>query len=183
MRLFFKLFDITEEIKNRKVSRFLSLIIRTLANLYAPIYYRFSRRNGCKHDLGKQLIVSFTSFPRRIGKVWLVVESILHQSVLPDKLILYLSKDQFEGKESLPQKLLALENDIFEIRFVDGDIRSYKKFYYAFQEYPNAYIITIDDDVLYPSDTISSLIEGHKQHSDCVIARYAHRMTYESGGA
>lgn len=184
MDLFFKLFDFTESIKNRTISRIMSLLVRTMANIYAPFYYRCSRIDGVRHKLEKPLIVSFTSFPRRIGKVWLVVESLLHQSVLPDKILLYLSKEQFPDElNSLPDNLLSLQDNLFEIKFVEGDLRSYKKFIYAFQEYPDAYIVTVDDDVFYPKDMISSLVEAHKAHEDCVIARYAHRMTYnEEGG-
>ena len=45
--------------------------------------------------LKKQVIVSMTSFPAAIPYAQKAVESILNGSVLPDKIILYLTFSQF----------------------------------------------------------------------------------------
>ena len=75
---------------------------------------------------------------------------MLHQTFLPKKIILWLSKEQFDKKD-LPDSLLSLENEVFEIRMVDGDIRSYKKSYYVLKEYPEDNVLLIDDDLFYPT--------------------------------
>lgn len=84
-----------------------------------------------KGKIQKNLIVSLTSFPARIEYVWMVVETIKRQTVLPEKIILWLSVDQFPSMESVPKTLLNEQNEMFEIRMVNDDIRSYKKYYYA----------------------------------------------------
>ena len=100
--------------------------------------------------LKKQVIVSMTSFPAAIPYAQKAVESILNGSVLPDKIILYLTFSQF-GEKGIPQELLNLSqnNPIFEIRNYDKDIRSYRKLIPALSDFPDAVIVTVDDDVAY----------------------------------
>ena len=126
-------------------------------NGYYPIYLRLSARKteGKRSDV----VVSLTSFPARIGKVHLVIESLLRQTVPPEKIVLYLSRDQFGDLSELPKKLLKLHRkQLLEIRLVDGDLRSHKKYYYAFQEYGEKTIITVDDDMIYPEDLVEVLL-------------------------
>lgn len=57
----------------------------------------------------------------------MVIETILSQSIKPDKVILYLSKVQFPRlEEDLPDSLLNMKARGLDIRFVEGDIRSHK---------------------------------------------------------
>lgn len=129
----------------------------------------------------RKIIVSLTSFPARIGQVWLVIESILRQQVKPHRIILWLSKEQFSSIDILPQRLLSLQSRGLEIRMVDGDIRSHKKYVYAFKEYPNEYIILIDDDIIYPSNFISELLCGMDME-DRVNCSYGALINYDNKG-
>ena len=81
----------------------------------------------------------------------------------PDKIILWLAKEQFNGVEVLPSKLQALQERGLTIRFCD-DVKSHKKYLYAMQEYPNDIIILVDDDSFYPLDTIEKLYEMYKNN-------------------
>ncbi len=54
-----------------------------------------------------RVIVSLTSFPAAIRFVLPTVKSILAGSVLPDKIVLYLTYSQFENC-GIPQDLLDL---------------------------------------------------------------------------
>ena len=50
--------------------------------------------------------------------------------------------------KDIPDNLLGYYNKKqLEIIFVEEDLRSHKKYYYAFKEYQNDIIITIDDDI------------------------------------
>ena len=51
-----------------------------------------------------------TSFPAAIQYAAKAVNSILEGSVLPDKLVLYLTFSQF-GEDGVPQELIALSED------------------------------------------------------------------------
>lgn len=139
-----------------------------IANKTLPSYFRRTRSAGMGKN--KDIIVSLTSFPARIGYVWLTIETLKRQSLKPQKIILYLSKEQFpEQENSLPEKLLAEQDDLFKIQFVDDDLRSHKKYYYAFKDYPEMNVVTFDDDVFYESHTLEKLYEAHNKFNHCVI--------------
>ena len=122
----------------------------------------------------QQVIVSLTSFPAAIPYAAQAIQSILNGSVLPDKVILYLTFAQFEGN-SLPQELLKLANDNprFEIRDYPRDIRSYRKLIPALKDFPDAIIVTIDDDVKYHKNMLHDLLALHQQHPHALLAHRA----------
>lgn len=129
------------------------------------------------HPKKEEVIVSLTSFPAAISYVVPTVKSILAGSVLPDKVVLYLTFSQFEG-EKLPEDLkkLAENNPIFEIRNYDSEIRSYRKLIPALKDFPDAVIVTADDDVNYHKDMLKDLLDLHKLIPDCVLAHRAKLM-------
>ena len=55
-----------------------------------------------------QVIVSLTSFPAAIHFALPTVRSILAGTVLPDRIVLYLTYAQFGGEEGIPQDLRDL---------------------------------------------------------------------------
>jgi len=125
----------------------------------------------------KQVIVSLTSFPPAIMYAERAVQSILEGTILPDKIILYLTFSQFpEGK--IPDELqeLATKNSIFEIRNYDEDIRSYRKLIPALKDFPDAIIVTVDDDVWYDKNMLRDLLHLHQQVPDVVIANRAKQI-------
>jgi hypothetical protein len=127
------------------------------------------------------IIVSFTSFPARINNVWQVVECMMRQKMRPHKILLWLSHEQFPSKESIPAVLYNMQNDIFEIRMVEGDIRSHKKYLYVCREYPNNPVQLIDDDIYYPTDFLQRNYNYFKK-TDCVICNYGSIIQYEKDG-
>ena len=131
-------------------------------------------------SVAEGVIISLTSFPARLNTLWQCVESLKRQSVIPEKIMLFLSKDQISYKE-LPSSLTKLEDDLFEIHMVDGDIRSHKKYYYAMNEFPGKVIVTTDDDVIYPPFMLSSLLEAHLKYPKDVVANYTHVIKIENG--
>lgn len=125
-----------------------------------------------------QIIVSLTSFPAAIRFVLPAVKSILAGTELPDRIVLYLTYSQFGGEEGIPQDLrdLARENPIFEIRNYDSEIRSYRKLIPALKDFPEAIIVTIDDDVDYSPFMLSSLLRLHRRFPDRILAHRAKRI-------
>ena len=58
------------------------------------------------------IIVSLTSWTKRIGNVKAVVESLIDQSLKPDRIEINLSIDEFPGRmNDLPDDLIKLVND------------------------------------------------------------------------
>lgn len=121
-------------------------------------------------------IVSLTSFPSRINEIWITIDLVLRQTFKPDMVILWLANEQFENL-SLPESLLKLKEKGLTIRFCD-DLRSHKKYYYSMKEFKDSIIITVDDDVYYPKDFLSKIIEFHKKFPEAIIANKAHSMKF-----
>ncbi|WP_441003638.1 hypothetical protein [Pseudocolwellia agarivorans] len=158
-----------------KVPAILRLIILQTANLLIPLVLNsqkkdinFSLENAKKNRT--DFIVSLTSFPKRIGKVHLVIESMLRQSFLPSRIILWLSIEQFPSIDMLPQKLLDLRKRGLEIVLTEGDLRSYKKYFFLLKQQPEAGFIIIDDDVFYQSLILENLINTHIKYPKAVCA-------------
>ncbi len=152
-----------------------------IANVYLRCYFDFTkyRYNLSRPDATRcsDLIISLTSYPKRIGYVWLTIESLLRQTTLPERVILYLSKEQFPKEyENIPTRLLNLMSRGLEINFVNGDLRSHKKYFYAMQEFYDKTIITVDDDCLYPEDMIQSLWETHREYPNAIVGNRAKRI-------
>lgn len=121
----------------------------------------------------QEIIVSLTTYPKRIGTIWLTIETLMRQSVKPDEIILWLAESQFpNGISDLPENLLRLQNRGLTIRFCD-DLRSHKKYYYALQEYSRDLVILADDDMFYPRDTIQKLLKMHKKWPDDICCMTA----------
>jgi hypothetical protein len=95
-----------------------------------------------------KMVISLTSFPDRIRHVWLVVETLLRQDRKADSIVLVLAECQFPGRK-LPRRLQMQQHRGLEIMWVAEDLRSYKKLIPVREAYPDATIVTVDDDVLY----------------------------------
>lgn len=126
----------------------------------------------------EDVIISLTSFPARINNLWKVIYSLKLQEVKVGKIILWLSSEQIKSKDDLPEKLKELQDELFEIRLVEGDLRSHKKYYYSFLEYPDSTIITVDDDIFYHPKTVTHLLETSSKYKNCVIANLTNRILY-----
>ena len=125
-----------------------------------------------------KLIVSIASYEKRFSTLHLCLENLLHQSVKPDKLLLYLDKPY----KVIPQEILQLQECGLEIRFASVDLKSHNKYFYTMQQYPDDLIITLDDDVLYPHDLISKLLLSYQRFPFAVSAGRVHRIVFDPQG-
>lgn len=120
----------------------------------------------------ERYVVSLTTFPARINYVHLAIETLMRQSFKADEIVLWLSREQFNEESSLPSSLLKLKDRGLTIRFCD-DLRSHKKYYYAFEEYRNCNVIVVDDDMFYPLDLIKRLVKLHRKHPEAIVCESA----------
>ena len=125
----------------------------------------------------QKIIISLTTFDKRLYEVYLTIESIMQQTVKPNKIILWLA-DNMQSID-IPEILKKQQTRGLEIRFCK-DIKSYKKLIPALKEFPNDIIITIDDDVIYEYDMIENLVNSYKQAPGYVYANRVRRMTMKN---
>lgn len=132
---------------------------------------------------GPRVIVSLTSYPKRIDTVHQVLEHLKQQSKSPDFIVLYLAKSQFPALEqSLPQTLLDCFDEQTLLRWCDSDFKPHKKYFYALQDYPEDCIITVDDDILYEHHVVEELYASYEAFPFAVSCGRAHRMVFDETG-
>ena len=136
------------------------------------IYHVVKTKSGIKSGSDRtmpELIVSLTSYPKRFGSVFLAIESLLNQTLQPDKIILWLAEEEVE-QNPLPLNLTKLKSRGLEIRIVKENITSYKKLIFAIEQFPHCLIVTCDDDAMYPKWFLQNLYRSYQQHPDCISA-------------
>ena len=104
-----------------------------------------------------------TSYPRRIGNCVNVINSVLENTVLPDRIYLTLAHEEFPNWEKdLPQdlyKLIMTSNRVI-LNWVDKNTKSMKKVFPVLQYLEDDdIIIPIDDDMLLPKDFIEARLK------------------------
>lgn len=129
---------------------------------------RSALRRPCRLDPRSDVVVSLTSFPARIDHVWIAIESLLQQNAPPRKVVLVLAACEFPGR-NLPTELQRQEERGLEILWTDHNTRSYKKLLPTREAYPQATIVTADDDVLYEPQMLSSLCSAAKARPNAII--------------
>ena len=123
-----------------------------------------------------QIIVSLTSHPQRIKTVHLTINTLLRQTLKPDKVILWLADSQFPNKENgLPIELLNLKKLGLSIEWCD-DLKSYKKLIPSLKKYPNDIIIIADDDVFYDEYLVENLYSEYLKNNNQINVRRAVKL-------
>lgn len=129
-----------------------------------------------KQKREKKLIFSLTSFPQRIPIVSKTIKTLLAQSTKADEIILWLAQEQFPNKENdLTKELLNLKEYGLSIKWCN-DIRSYKKLIPTLKEYPNDIIITFDDDIYYPKNTVELLYNEYLKNPNYIHSNRVRRF-------
>jgi Glycosyl transferase family 64 domain len=150
-----------------------------LFNKLWSIFYRGSALNDKPRV--RPLVVSMTTYNKRLNKVFLAIKSLLSQSVKPDAILLWLSSEDLDDM-GLPNNLLALQKMGLQIRIVSENIRSYKKLIYTLKEYETADVITCDDDVLYPYRFIEGLWKTSKEFPGTIVGYRCSYMRKAASG-
>lgn len=116
----------------------------------------------------KPIIISLTTHKQRIHYLHYVLDSLFFQTIRPFEVRLYLARGEYA---SLPEVLERFKPWLKVIEW--DDIGSFKKYIpiltQVYEEEIDAWVISIDDDLMYPPDFISKLVELKKQHKDAMI--------------
>lgn len=127
--------------------------------------------------------MSLTSIAPRIKMTPLCIRMLLSQSFRPDKLILWLSEYDVNGnkvisEDRLPKELLMLKKFGLEIRFCK-DLGPHGKLIHALKEFPDAVIVTADDDVVYPKDWLEKLYGSYKDDPEVIHCCQARLISFD----
>lgn len=146
---------------------------RALITRFSPI------AKGGKHGLPAEIVVSLTSYPPRFPTLHLTLRSLLSQDIAPDVLVLWVAR---ADRAKLPRNVEKLQRYGLTIKECP-DWGPFKKIIPALEEYPDATIVTADDDVFYPKGWLRRFVEEYRDPDEvlCQRARRADvRMPYKS---
>ena len=114
-----------------------------------------------------KIIVSLTSWSKRIGQAKSTVDSILNQTRKPDLVRLNLDFDNFpRGFGDTPDwiKEYLDKYDNFKVRFEASDMKVWQKIMPTIYEEEDEYIlVTVDDDVTYPPTYLEEVENNMKE--------------------
>lgn len=135
------------------------------------------------------IVVTMTSYPKRINNCCRVLKTILDQSVKADRIYFNLAEVEFPKKEKdLPADLVKLikENKSIILKWVKGEnTKSMKKVFPILEEpglTDDTIIMHTDDDLLLPKDLIKSRLEDlTRNHFDCPISGFVLKDNRLSG--
>lgn len=161
-----------ESFRNKSYNHYLERI--------ACIYYKiFITKKIGIHQMPnrkRKVIISLTTIPERIFNVYLTIESLLRQKYKPDKIILWLAKEEFHNI-TIPIELERQRKRGLEIKYC-CNLYSHKKYYYTMKLFPNSLLITADDDILYSENFVKNLIKAYIKAPGNIICCRSHFITY-----
>lgn len=123
------------------------------------------------------VIANFTTWKKRDFAAKEMLTHFQKQTRMPDKIICWLSKEEYNGiipstiQECLDKKLLT------EVRWVEGNTYPHKR-WETFKENNMYTNIMIDDDILYPTNFVETLLKYSIQHPKNVITYYCANVNF-----
>lgn len=169
-------------------------LYRELFNINKTIYKGVVRQNyhnlflnseGC--GISKEiypegeLIISLTSYGNKLQLLYLTIESLLHQTIKPNRIILWLDKTKYNTYESIPISLHKQTKRGLEIRLCE-DVRSYTKLVPSLLNFPDSIIISTDDDIIYPIDFVERLYRAYQKDSSKIYFYRGHYILFNDNG-
>lgn len=131
-----------------------------------------------RHPREKRIVVSLTTIPFRVEAAAKVISIMLHQTMKPDAIVLYLGKELF-GDSELPELLKEEMECGVRVEYRE-DLICHTKYFYAMQDYPDDIVITVDDDIVYSEDLIETLYKTYCMFPNAVSALRVHQITFNS---
>jgi hypothetical protein len=113
----------------------------------------------------KLIIVSLTSWIKRIDTVSKTIDCLLSQTLLPDAIELNLSLIEFPHKENdfkpLFKTYIEKHKHILHLNFIEGNTKAFKKIIPTVKKYygKDYYLLSVDDDCIYSRDYIKIMVE------------------------
>jgi hypothetical protein len=145
-----------------------------------PLHWLFQRYYGTRARLRTRsgvsqvphdppVYVTLTSIPKRFGTLHLCVESLLSQSFKPDRILLWIA----QPVDSVPPSLKRLQRLGLEI-LVREDVGPLTKLVHAIREFPDAILVSADDDNIYPDWWLRALVDAYGEMPEVI---HCHRAT------
>lgn len=117
----------------------------------------------CHTPIKKDVVVTLTTTPMRIKRIWPTLNSILQQSERPEKIYLWIPKKfkRFPEHKILQVPSFIKNNSYIQVEYIENDFGPATKLLPCLKLFAqeDKKIIVIDDDRVYPRDLIKDLLK------------------------
>ena len=157
-------------------------IFKGLQKTYLLCHYWIKNRfSNQKVNGDTPVVVSLTTYGKRLQVVYFTIESIGNGRIKPKRLILWIQDEK--QYLNLPKNLQRLRERGLEIR-LSRNYGSHTKYYPYVTEFAtdNLPLVTADDDVFYPKYWLEGLYGAYLKNEEVVSCYRAHLMLLEDRG-
>lgn len=165
-----KFFTSGVDTKTNKKNQLIWDICQELPIEYYNSYKETFPNFGSDVEVKDRIIISMTTWSGRIKNLPIILDAVMVNTKLPDKIVINVSIEDFpNGYESFPEELLVSINkykSILDIHWLKHNTKVWKKLIPTLLRYnsDNDIIISIDDDFKYPNDFIETLYNDYVRY-------------------
>lgn len=153
-----------------------------------PIYENANNPMTYHNDsrpVDEKPLITLTTISTRIDRVAQTIATIMNQTLKPHSVNLYISDDPYLIDEGIPsdsdglRKIADLGANIYNVKNIGPYRKQYPILYQLHRASadPMTPFITIDDDVLYPSSIVQTLMEALSS-SNAVVSHRGRQITF-----
>ena len=124
------------------------------------------------------VIVSLTTHGKRFYEVCTTIESLMQGTVKPNGIVLWRDERDRRPLPVTLQRQMERGLQVLGTR----DLQSYTKLLPALKMYPDAHIITVDDDIFYPHDFLENILIEHSKNTHSIVGNMVMRLSRDAEG-
>lgn len=174
-------------VPNKLINKLFFVWNKIVAAFLRAVYPAYCRRHPVTsgvtdYQYDHEIVVSLKTFPPRYESAVWALESMLRQSMKPNKILLWLTKEENPG-QAVPERFVPYVEKGVQICFSDLNLKPHDKCFHTALLDANRYIITVDDDVLYSEKLIERLYTTYRENpANTVVCQQAHQILLDEAG-
>lgn len=174
-------------LRTQPVERALSVWNKSLLAWLRRFYPDYCRKHPVSRGVTdqkyeKEIVVSLTTFPARYETIGMTLESLLRQTMKPNRILVWLTKEE-NPEQKIPEAFLPYVEKGVEVCFSDSNLMPHNKSFHTAKLNADRYIITVDDDIVYSEKLIERLYTTYKANDpQTVVCELAHWITLDETG-
>lgn len=158
----------------------LRMLMAPSASVSAAEFLEKILKGSGKAGQGAEVILSLTSFRPRFKTLILTLECLLRQTVRPSRILLWIDEPDMSH---VPEEIRRMEGRGLEIRMTPVNFRSFNKLVHTLAAFPDAIVITADDDTYYQADFVENLLGKWSGDPHEIVCNMAYAITRDENGA
>lgn len=75
-----------------------------------------------------------------------------------------------------------MQDEVFQIEWTETNLKPHNKYFWTMQRFPDAIVVTTDDDIFYRPTMLEELLQGHREHPGAIVGNRTHMMLTDEDG-